>query len=195
MFAEHGISPVPLRDIGIAAGQKNNVAVQYHFGDRTNLVRAIAAYRAAASEEVRTQLLSEVLSRSEPVTVQDIVGVFVRSLACHLDGENHYLAFLSRYAVELGGFLGLQKTAKSETIPTLLGMLRRLLPDHESALLEERWMVVVTSAIHTLARYQTAQRTGGLPAPLDPLLDDLIALLAAGLEARPSASLVGALAT
>ncbi|RYF40954.1 MAG: TetR family transcriptional regulator, partial [Comamonadaceae bacterium] len=30
LFAERGIAAVPLRDIGVAAGQKNHAVVQYH---------------------------------------------------------------------------------------------------------------------------------------------------------------------
>src|SRR5690348_17179515 len=62
LFAERGIAAVPLRDIGIAAGQKNNVAVQYHFGDRESLIREIISYRAIASEEKRVEMLADLLS-------------------------------------------------------------------------------------------------------------------------------------
>src|ERR1700722_10379672 len=55
LFAERGIAAVPLRDIGVAAGQKNNVAVQYHFGDRESLLQEITSYRAAASDESRVK--------------------------------------------------------------------------------------------------------------------------------------------
>jgi len=50
---EHGIAAVALHDIGAAAGQRNNAAVQYHFGDRDTLIREITTYRAAASEDTR----------------------------------------------------------------------------------------------------------------------------------------------
>ena len=46
LFAESGIGNVSLRDIGIAANQKNIGAVQYHFGDRDNLIVQIVIYRA-----------------------------------------------------------------------------------------------------------------------------------------------------
>ena len=34
LFAERGFRGVSLREIGLAAGQRNNSAAQYHFGSR-----------------------------------------------------------------------------------------------------------------------------------------------------------------
>lgn len=45
LFAEHGIDGVSLRQISAASGSGNNTAVQYHFGTKDQLVRAIFEYR------------------------------------------------------------------------------------------------------------------------------------------------------
>ncbi len=185
LFAERGVGTVPLRDIGLAAGQKNNVAVQYHFGDRETLVRDIATYRAKAGEAVRSELLADLAASGKPPQVFDVVHAYLASLTCHLEPGNHYLAFLGRYAAERGSFAGLEGIGES-TIHTFTAMLRRLLPHLPAALVEERWMVVMTSSLHTLARYQSAQRVGTLPAPLPDLLEDMALFFSHALEA-PSA--------
>jgi AcrR family transcriptional regulator len=41
LFAERGLDGVSLREIGAAVGNANNSAVQYHFGSKDQLVRAI----------------------------------------------------------------------------------------------------------------------------------------------------------
>jgi Tetracyclin repressor-like, C-terminal domain len=87
--------------------------------------------------------------------------------------------------IERGGYTGLEGIGVSSTIFTYTAMLRRLLPDYSEALVEERWMLMITSTVHALARYQTALRAGRLPAPLPDLLDDLVTFFAAGLEAAP----------
>src|SRR5687768_8084123 len=51
LFAERGIDAVSLREIGQVAGQGNNAAIQYHFGDREALVLAIFEYRSSATDE------------------------------------------------------------------------------------------------------------------------------------------------
>lgn len=183
LFAERGIEAVPMRDIGIAAGQKNNVAVQYHFRDRENLVREIIAYRSQVSESIRAELLADIISSAEPPRIIDLVRAYILALASHLEEGDHYLAFLSKYAVERGGYIGLVGTAAGSNIHTFIAMIHRLLADLPYEVVEERWLVLMTSAIHTLARYQSAARSGSLPAPLPDLLSDLISFLASGLEA------------
>src|SRR5262245_52423686 len=182
LFAERGISTVPLRDIGLAAGQKNNVAVQYHFSDRESLVREIFVYRSKVGEAVRAELLAELLSRERPPQLYDIVGVVIRSMECHLEEGNHYLAFLSRYVIERGDYAGLERLAGG-TLPTLVAMTCRLLPDVPRRVVDERWMVMGTSAVHSLARYQTAFRSGALPGDPRRMIDDLVLVLSAGMAA------------
>jgi AcrR family transcriptional regulator len=184
LFAEHGIAAVPLRDIGVAAGQRNHAAVQYHFGDRHEVVKAITEFRGAESEASRAHLVADLaLGAAEPAVV-DIVRAFVQPLAIHIEPDNHYLAFLSRYITEEGGYEGLGDVRTGMSVATLRTMLSRLLPDIPEAVLDERWWVTLTSAVHTLARYHSAQRKRArLPAKIEVLIGDLVAFLSAGLMA------------
>jgi AcrR family transcriptional regulator len=184
LFAEHGIATVPLRDIGAAAGQKNNGVVQYYFGDRDSLVRDIIAYRAEISEKLRVEMLADILAEGLP-QVADLVKVFVLPMSVYMEKGNYYIGLLSRYIIEHGGYEGLDRTMiPSSTVSTLRGLLGRLLPGMPGDVLDERWLVMMTSAIHTLARYQTVMTSGAtLSAPIDVLLDDLVRFLTAGIEA------------
>jgi AcrR family transcriptional regulator len=179
LFAERGIEAVPLRDIGAAAGQRNNVAVQYHFGDRETLVREVARYRAAFVED----LLEDVVSGRKPLVIADHVRMFVRSMARNLEEDNHYLGFLSRYLIERGGYAGLEEAVSTDTITNLREIVYRTLSTLPTRVIDERWEVMMTAAVHTLARYQMALHDSTLPAPIDDLIDDLERFLTAGLEA------------
>ena len=93
---------------------------------------------------------------------------------------------MSRFIIERGGYRGLDPSMgiPSATVSTLRSLLGRLLPGHPVGVLDERWMVLMTSTIHTLARYQAVVTSGGaLGAPLDALLEDLVQFLTAGLSA------------
>ncbi|ALJ21960.1 TetR family transcriptional regulator [Microbacterium sp. No. 7] len=187
LFAERGIAAVPLRDIGIAAGQRNHAVVQYHFGERTQLIHEILELRGAASEVRRAAMVADLaLSKTRP-EVRDIVGAFVWPLAIHLEEDNHYLAFLSRFITEEGGYEGLSDTGvihAGVSVGTLRTLVGRLAPGIPEPVLDERWWVTLTSAVHTLARYQSTQRKRAhLPAPVEVLLDDLVTFLSAGLVA------------
>ncbi|WP_030107088.1 TetR/AcrR family transcriptional regulator, partial [Actinoalloteichus caeruleus] len=60
LFAERGISAVSNRQVGEAAGQGNNFAVGYHFGSRTELVRAIIGRHSRAIEATRERMLARI---------------------------------------------------------------------------------------------------------------------------------------
>ncbi|GAA2592425.1 TetR family transcriptional regulator [Winogradskya consettensis] len=184
LFAENGISVVPLRDIGVAAGQRNHAAVQYHFGERDEVVKAIMEFRGAQSEASRVDLVAGLMLGVTPPTVVDVVAAFVRPLAIHIEPDNYYLAFLSLYITEEGGYEGLGNVHTGASVITLRTVVSRLIPDIPAAVLEERWWVTLTSAVHALARYHAAQRKrASLPAPINVLIDDLVAVLSAGLTA------------
>lgn len=185
LFALHGIAAVPLRDIGIAAGQRNHAAVQYHFGERDEVVKAIMEFRGAQSEASRVDLVASLMLGTTPPTVVDVVAAFVRPLAIHIEPDNYYLTFLSLYITEEGGYEGLGTNVHTgASVLTLWTVLRRLVPDVPDAVLQERWWVTLTSAVHSLARYHAAHRKrANLPAPIGVLVDDLVSLLSAGLTA------------
>lgn len=185
LFAERGIEAVPLRDIGLEADQRNNFAVQYHFGDRENLVQAIAEYRARSLMEVNTRLIADLVASGQAPTVNDFVRAFVTALSVNLDENSHFLPFISRYVIERGGYAGLEHTVPTGSVAMLRTILMRLLPGHPETLIDERWEILFTSAVHTLARYQVALSTNSLSAPIGYLIEDLVQTLTAGLEAPP----------
>lgn len=59
LFAERGSDAVSLREITAAAGATNASAIQYHFGDRRGLIRAVLAKHDAAIEARRHALLDQ----------------------------------------------------------------------------------------------------------------------------------------
>jgi len=184
LFAQHGISAVPLRDIGKAAGQRNHAAVQYHFGERDEIVKAIMEYRGGESEVSRTEMVAALMLSETTPTVSDVVSAFVRPLAIHFQPDNHYLPFLSLYITEEGGYEGLVGVRVGAAVVTLRTLLGKLVPGIPESVLDERWWVTLTSAVHALARYHTAQRKREhLPAGIEALISDLITFLSAGLSA------------
>jgi AcrR family transcriptional regulator len=181
LFAEHGISAVPLRDIGIEAGQRNHAAVQYHFGDRDAIVAAIIDARGGESENARTEMVAGLMAGGTVPAVSDVVEAFVQPLAIHISPDNHYLAFFSRLITEQGGYEGLENVHTGASVMTLRALLARLAPGIPDEILDERWWVTLMSAVHTLARYQTAQSKRS--PRTDVLIADLVGFLSAGLVA------------
>ncbi|ATE63909.1 TetR/AcrR family transcriptional regulator [Rhizorhabdus dicambivorans] len=65
LFGSYGIETVSLRQIGLEANVGNKSAVNYHFGDRAELVRAIWQHRLPALEARRKMLLRQMHDRGE----------------------------------------------------------------------------------------------------------------------------------
>ena len=93
LFATRGIDGVSLREINRDAGARNASALQYHFGDRAGLLRAVLAKHRADTEPRRHALLDRYAVDGEPDT-RSLVAALVLPLAGKLsdpDGGRHYL--------------------------------------------------------------------------------------------------------
>jgi hypothetical protein len=71
----------------------------------------------------------------------------------------------------------------TSTAAALRTMLFSELTDLPHRVIDRRWEIVMTTAVNTLGRYQTARHAGRLDEPLDELVADLVSFLALGLTA------------
>ena len=81
LFAERGMYAVSNRQISEAANQGNNAAACYHFGTRTDLLRAIETKHRGPIEGLRGRMLGEIAGSTE---LRDWVGTLVLPLTDHL---------------------------------------------------------------------------------------------------------------
>lgn len=81
LFAEHGLTAVSARQISDAAGQGNNTAVGYHFGSKTEVVRAIVRRHMDRIERLRDERLEAI---GDSPQLRDWVECFVFPTVDHL---------------------------------------------------------------------------------------------------------------
>src|SRR5262249_24694089 len=97
LMAQRGSHAGSLREIGQAAGQRNNGATQYHFGDRQGLLVAIYAYREAAINDRRHEALAELDAGQRCEDIEALLRVIllphVESIT---DADNEFLGYLAR---------------------------------------------------------------------------------------------------
>ncbi|KAB8182918.1 MULTISPECIES: helix-turn-helix domain-containing protein [Microbispora] len=102
LFAERGIDAVSLREINTAAGQRNSTALQYHFGDRAGLLKAVLAKHRPEIEARRHQLLDEYEARGplpQADALRSLAAALVRPAAAKLadpDGGRDYLRVMEQ---------------------------------------------------------------------------------------------------
>jgi AcrR family transcriptional regulator len=96
LFAEKGSDAVSLREITAAAGATNASAVQYHFGDRRGLVRAVLAKHEIEVDRRRHELLDVYEQATEP-DVRALAAALIEPLAAELvcEGGLGYLQLVA----------------------------------------------------------------------------------------------------
>jgi AcrR family transcriptional regulator len=77
LIATEGLHGVSLRGIGLAAGQRNNSAVQYHFESLDGVVRGVLELRMEPVNEARVALLAELAAQGRTGEVRGLVEAVV----------------------------------------------------------------------------------------------------------------------
>jgi len=96
LFAQQGVDRVSLREIAIAAGQRNVSAATYHFGSKRELIEAILERHTIPLQESWVPVLSAAVERG--VTLHELVELCVRPLVLKVDdpdGGRSYLEMCS----------------------------------------------------------------------------------------------------
>ena len=113
LFAKNGINGASMREIATKAGQGNHAAVQYHFGSREGLVRAIFDFRMEQMEEARGAMLHRARICGRPQDARPVLEIFLLPQLDlqDTDGNHSYASFLSQYLLqsrspEFGDFSG-----------------------------------------------------------------------------------------
>jgi AcrR family transcriptional regulator len=184
LFAERGIAGVSLREIGVAAGQRNNSAIQYHFASKQGLVLALCERRMRPVNARRLAML-----RALPADdVRGLVEAFVLPLAEAVRPGSFYLRFLAQL---LAGPTQVPRAALAldalQAMRELLGRLARRLPMVPAALRRPRFRLAAALVIQSLAEHERGLVGGAVP-PLALRTADLVDAVVGLLTAPPSAA-------
>lgn len=186
LFADFGVAAVSNRQISEAARQGNNAAVNYHFGTKTDLLRAIVRQHATQIEQRREEMLRQYADSPD---VRDWVGCLVRP-------KTDYLASLgvpswyARFAAQLMTDPALREVIVGDALTvrplqqTIDGLNRRLPPLPAQVRLDRNDMASQL-IVHVCAGYERAL-AAGTAAPrfswqkkANGLIDAIVGLLTA----------------
>ena len=176
LFAEHGVFAVSNRQVSEAAGQGNNAAVGYHFGTKTDLVRAIEHKHAIPVEKLREQRVAEITGAAGSATsgthsteLRDWVCCLVLPLTDHLTALGNP-TWYARFAAQVMADPAYHKTVTRDALalPALVQVLEginRCLPDLPGEVRIQRNIMGRNLLMHTCAEYERALAEGS-PLPL-----------------------------
>ena len=77
-MGDHGVANVSMRQIRIAAGQRNESAVQYHFDDLDGLLRALGARHGPGVQEIQNRIVA---AQGPRPSLRELVDALARPIA------------------------------------------------------------------------------------------------------------------
>jgi AcrR family transcriptional regulator len=192
LYAEHGVFAVSNRQVSEAAGQGNNAAVGYHFGTKTDLVRAIEQKHRASIERLLERMLTGIDDSAE---LRDWITCLVCSLTEHL-AQLGNPTWYARFAAQALADPAYQKIVVKDALasPSLVQVVEgitRCLPDLPIAVVTERNIMVRNLMMHTCADFERAFADGdSVPrtswtAVASGLIDAIVGLWQAPVSEKP----------
>ena len=163
LFAEHGVFAVSNRQVSEAAGQGNNAAVGYHFGTKTDLVRAIEQKHRVAIEQLRERMVAETLQTGAG-DMRSWVACLVRPLTDHLAALGNptwYARFAAQVMTDPAYYNIVVKDAlSSESLVQVIDGINRCLPELPIDVRVERNLMARNLLMHSCAERERAMARG-----------------------------------
>ncbi|HEY3501766.1 MAG TPA: TetR family transcriptional regulator [Actinocatenispora sp.] len=161
LFAEHGVFSVSNRQVSEAAGQGNNFAVGYHFGTKTDLVRAIVHRHQERIDAIRERMVTEVPGEGE---VRDWVACLVRPITEHL-AEIGPPSWYGRFGAQVMTdpvlrAIMIEDALSQPLIQRVLDGLGRCLPELPGEVARERSDMTRLLMVHVVAERERALADG-----------------------------------
>ncbi|AEG50919.1 regulatory protein TetR [Sphingobium chlorophenolicum L-1] len=194
-LALHGLDGVSLNVIVKEAGQRNSSAVQYHFGDRKNLIREILKYRITAVNKNREDRYREVCNNPGGPGLIDLVEALVLPLSDVIissSSPSYYVRFLEHLTNHSVYFAVLEETGWpiSRGFAKVTEHIRVKLAHLPEVIQSWRIRSLGENMIASLANVETMIQLRQI-GTIDGIVSDLVDQLVVALEAIPSEKTLG----
>jgi AcrR family transcriptional regulator len=194
LFARDGIDAVSMRTICAKAGQRNNAALQYHFGDKQNLIEAILEQRMKAIDVGRAANLERIRNEKRERDLHELVGALVRPFTAQLcdekGGGDDYVRFVSQLFSRGSPFeLLAARRSWADSFHAIVELICECLSDLPEDVVAGRLAMLATQMVHaTAARGTELAHLGGQERERSVAIFtvDLVDYLVGGLTARVS---------
>ena len=187
LFAEHGFTGTTLRNVVSEAGV-NLAAVNYHFGSKEELFRAVVARFARPVVERELRLLSELKSGSELPSIEALLTAVVQpSLEVLSEREDARLVqakFMGRCRTEPEPIQSIAYAEFAVATEAFLDMFQRVLPEQTRSQLGWKFDLVISTLVRVLmeAGKPYALLKSNRPEDIESATQQLVAFLSPGMQ-------------
>ena len=162
LYAEHGVFAVSNRQVSEAAGQGNNAAVGYHFGTKTDLVRAIEHKHRGPIECLREQMVADT---GDSASLRDWVSCLVQPLTDHLAALGNP-TWYARFAAQVMTYqayhnIVVRDALSSPSLVQVIEGMNNCLPELPAEVRAERNIMARNLLMHSCADRERAMAQGG----------------------------------
>jgi AcrR family transcriptional regulator len=155
LFAERGLLAVSLREINVAAGQRNTAALHYHFNGRAGVIDAIASKHLPRIDARQHELLLELRERGEEDDLRALVEAVLRPQIEYIQigpSERAWMKICASWVAQPKLSNGQLNAAGTSSGRELRRRWVELLRVHmPAALARERVLTTYGAALHILA--------------------------------------------
>ena len=195
LLAEYGIDGVSLRQIATEAGQGNNSVVQYHFGDKTGLLREIILRRVAGFEPRRQGLLAAAESEGRLFDTRTLLEILFLPIAEIVDdrGRHIYARFIMQFLSSFQYQVGIEHPgwAPDSAATRAAKLIPDTLPDVPKTAIAGRINRVGGMFFNALIERDNAVASGKTTEPEAMFLDDIFNMMTAAISIPGSAHSTG----
>ena len=142
LFAHRGLDGVSVRDIVLAAGQRNSGSLHYYFGTKENLTRELVSDGAKLIDQRRNSQLDDIERAGGPHRLREVIEVLVwpsTGLAGERGEEDTYIRFITLLQMSHRQlFLDALEGRWASGYERCLAHIRRLLKDIDPVIVTQR---------------------------------------------------------
>ncbi len=155
LFSKYGIDAVSMRQINVAAGQRNSSAAHYHFGSKEALITITFHYRMERINRRRLQKLDEISKAGQVGDVRVLVQAILLPIVEEIEqskGGSHYI----RFAAQCMGhpqfdFFALRRSEDSAALQRIFSLIKAAVPGVAGKVVGQRFGMIMALITHSLA--------------------------------------------
>jgi AcrR family transcriptional regulator len=191
LFAERGFRAMTLREVTKDA-RVNLAAVNYHFGSKINLMRAVIEKRFQPINTERLERLDAYIAEHcpDPVPLEQIISALFRPLFDHAKTQRGpdrvFMQMIGRAVTEPADFMrDMHKEFFAELCSRFIGELKRSCPELSDDALQYRMFLAVSTMIGAIAEQSRLESMtdGKLKSDdLDRICNELIQFVVYGFK-------------